>query len=118
MGQPVLGGYLPGTDESTYPIDAMPAGLLTHVFYAFATIGDGHLTLPPRAPAHVEALATLKQAHPGLKTVLSIGGWGAGGFSDAALTPQSRPRPVDRRQDAHWSPAPAATRDCDSEGAW
>jgi chitinase len=90
MGQTVLGGYLPGTDENTYPIEAIPADLLTHLFYAFATIEDGHLRLPPRAPAHLDALATLKQAHPHLKTVLSIGGWGAGGFSDAALTAASR----------------------------
>ncbi len=91
MGQkPVLGGYLHATDDNLYPIDALPAGLLTHVFYAFATIEDGHLTLPAQAPAHLEALAALKQDHPDLKTVLSIGGWGAGGFSDAALTPQSR----------------------------
>jgi len=93
--QPVLGGYLPGTAENTYPIDARHAGLLTHVFYAFATIEAGHLTLPPQAPAHLEALAMLKQANPDLKTVLSIGGWGAGGFSDAALTPKSRAAFVD-----------------------
>jgi chitinase len=96
MEQPaVLGGYLHGTDGSTYPIEAMPAGLLTHVFYAFATIEDGHPTLPPHAPPQVEALARLKRAHPDLKTLLSLGGWGAGGFSDAALTPQSRAAFVD-----------------------
>jgi chitinase len=89
-GQAVLGAYFPGTDDSTYPIDAMPASLLTHVFYAFAAIEDGHLALPPQAPAHLAALAGLKRANPGLRTVLSIGGWGAGGFSDAALTPRSR----------------------------
>lgn len=89
-GQAVLGGYFPGTNDNTCPIGAIPADLLTHVFYAFATIEHGHLTLPPQAPAHIEALAELKRAHPGLKTVLSIGGWGAGGFSDAALTPRSR----------------------------
>ena len=89
-GQTVLGAYFPGMDENAYPIDAIPAGLLTHVFYAFATISDGHLTLPAQAPAHLAALAALKRAHPGLRTVLSIGGWDAGGFSDAALTPQSR----------------------------
>jgi chitinase len=94
-GQTVLGAYFPGTDEHTYPIDAMPAELLTHVFYAFATIEDGQLALPPRAPAHIEALARLKRANPHLRTMLSIGGWGAGGFSDAALTPQSRAAFVD-----------------------
>jgi chitinase len=94
-GQTVLGGYFPATDENTYPIEAMPAGLLTHVFYAFATIVDGRLRLPPRAYAHLEAFAAVKRAHPDLKVVLSIGGWGAGGFSDAALTPQSRAAFVD-----------------------
>ncbi|RSM58246.1 chitinase [Actinoplanes sp. ATCC 53533] len=94
-GQPVLGAYFAGTDENTHPIDALPIGLLTHVFYAFATIENGHLRLPPHAPAHLAALAALKQADPGLRTVLSIGGWGAGGFSDAALTPRSRTGFVD-----------------------
>ena len=89
-GDAVLGAYFPATAANTYPIDAIPAGSLTHLFYAFATIEDGHLRLPAQAPAHLAALADLKRAHPGLKTVLSIGGWGAGGFSDAALTPRSR----------------------------
>jgi chitinase len=89
-GQPVLGAYFPGLSDTTYPIPSIPVDLLTHVFYAFATIEDGRLVLPPQAPAHLDALAALKSAAPGLKTVLSIGGWGAGGFSDAALTPASR----------------------------
>lgn len=89
-GQTVLGAYFHATDEDTRPIDTMPAGLLTHVFYAFATLEDGRLKLPPQVPAHLAALAALKQANPGVRTLLSIGGWGAGGFSDAALTPRSR----------------------------
>ncbi|MEU7869979.1 glycosyl hydrolase family 18 protein [Dactylosporangium sp. NPDC049140] len=81
-----LGAYVPGTSLAAgYTVDARAASLLTHVFYAFATIEQGRLTLPPDAPAHLEALAAL-----GLKTVLSVGGWGAGGFSDAALTARSR----------------------------
>ncbi|GAA1364408.1 glycoside hydrolase family 18 protein [Catellatospora chokoriensis] len=89
-GQTVLGAYFHGTDENTDAIDALPAGLLTHIFYAFATIEDGRLTLPPQAPAHLAALAARRRAEPGLRIVLSIGGWGAGGFSDAARTPRSR----------------------------
>jgi chitinase len=83
-GPPVLGAYVPGAG---FPW-TVPAGRLTHLFYAFATIERGRLTLPPEAPAHLEALAGLKKT--GLRIVLSIGGWGAGGFSDAALTPRSR----------------------------
>ncbi|GAA1614856.1 glycoside hydrolase family 18 protein [Catellatospora bangladeshensis] len=89
-GQTVLGAYFQGTDDDTRPLDGLPPGLLTHVFYAFATLRDGRLSLPPQAPTHLAALAARKQADPGLRIVLSIGGWGAGGFSDAALTPHSR----------------------------
>ncbi|WP_155368608.1 glycoside hydrolase family 18 protein [Catellatospora vulcania] len=89
-GKTVLGACFHAADESTDPIDTLPPGLLSHVFYAFATIEDGRLTLPPQAPAHLAALAARKRVDPGLRTVLSIGGWGAGGFSDAALTPRSR----------------------------
>jgi chitinase len=88
--EPVLGGYFPGMDGNAYPVEAIPAGLLTHVFYAFATIEGGRLALPAQAPVHFAALDALKRAHPGLRTVLSVGGWGAGGFSDAALTARSR----------------------------
>jgi chitinase len=88
--QPVLGAYFPATAADRYPVASIPAARLTHLFYAFATIEHGHLTLPPDAPAHIEALSALKRTNPRLKLVLSIGGWGAGGFSDAALTPRSR----------------------------
>jgi chitinase len=94
-GQPVLGAYFAGTHADTYPIDTLPTGLLTHLFYAFATIENGHLALPTEAPSHLAALAAAKRADPGLRTVLSIGGWGAGGFSDAALTPRSRAAFID-----------------------
>ncbi|MDI1460932.1 glycosyl hydrolase family 18 protein [Catellatospora sp. KI3] len=85
----VLGAYFHGTDEA-YRVDARAAGLLTHVFYAFATIEDGQPVLPSRAPEHLATLAELKRANPRLRVVLSVGGWGADGFSDAALTPGSR----------------------------
>lgn len=95
-GPRVLGAYFHGTDENTDAIDALPAGLLTHIFYAFATLEDGRPELPPHAPAHLAALAARKRADPGLRTVLSIGGWGACGFSDAARTPRSRAAFVER----------------------
>ncbi|GHJ43446.1 chitinase [Catellatospora sp. TT07R-123] len=87
--QTVLGAYLHGTDEA-YPVDPAAARLLTHVFYAFATIDGGQPVLPPQAPDHLATLAALRQANPDLRIILSIGGWGADGFSDAALTPGSR----------------------------
>lgn len=83
----VLGAYLHGVDEHGYAIERLPADRLTHLFYAFATIADGRLTLPAAAPEH---LAAIRRAYPHLRVVLSIGGWGAGGFSDAALTSRTR----------------------------
>ena len=50
--------------------------------------------VPGDAAANFAALAELKKAHPHLRTLISIGGWGAGGFSDAALTEASRKRLV------------------------
>jgi GH18 family chitinase len=52
-------------------------------------------TVGAEAPKNFAALAELKKAHPHLRTLISIGGWGAGGFSDAALTEASRKRLVD-----------------------
>ena len=37
-----------------------------------------------------EDLARLKSINPEIKFVLSIGGWGAGGFSEAAYTEEGR----------------------------
>ncbi|MEU8001838.1 glycosyl hydrolase family 18 protein [Catellatospora sp. NPDC049111] len=89
-GRTVLGAYFHAADENTRPIDTLPAGVLTHLFYAFATCENGRWQLPPWAPAHRAALAARRRDDPGLRIVLSIGGWGADGFSDAALTPRSR----------------------------
>jgi chitinase len=92
----VLGAYLPGHDATAYLIELIPADVVTHLFYAFATIDpEGHLTLPAAAPAHFEALAALRRAHPRFRMLTSIGGWGADGFSDAALTERSRAALVD-----------------------
>ena len=35
-------------------------------------------------------MLALKEVKPSLKIIAAIGGWGADGFSDAALTPTSR----------------------------
>jgi chitinase len=88
--RPVIGAYYAGWNSSTYPISQVPADTITHLFYAFATIDHGTCVVQPSAAADFAALAELKRAHPKLRTLISIGGWGAGGFSDAALTPASR----------------------------
>ena len=65
---------------------------LTHINFAFAHIGgDGKVGFesPSYAPA-LKSLLALKEQNPRLKLVVSVGGWQAEGFSDAALTDTSR----------------------------
>jgi chitinase len=89
----VLGAYYPGyLDDPRYPVARIPADVLTHVFFAFAGIEGGRCALSAGAERD---LAALKRANPRLRVLLSIGGWGADGFSDAALTPESRTAFVD-----------------------
>ncbi|WP_394835792.1 glycoside hydrolase family 18 protein [Pendulispora rubella] len=89
---PVIGAYYAGWASSSYPVSRIPANKITHLFYAFATIQNGRCVAPGGADANFSALATLKRQYPKLRTLISIGGWGAGGFSDAALTQTSRER--------------------------
>jgi chitinase len=64
---------------------------LTHINYAFGLVStNGEAFLRTNAPAHLAQLHALKARNPNLKVILSIGGWGADNFSDAALTDDSR----------------------------
>ena len=64
---------------------------LTHVDYAFAHIVANRAVLDsPGASADLARLRDLKKINPRLKVLVSVGGWSADGFSDAALTESSR----------------------------
>jgi chitinase len=64
---------------------------LTHINYAFGLVNtNGEAFIRPNAPGHLAQLQALKARNAKLKVVLSIGGWGADNFSDAALTDASR----------------------------
>ncbi|HEY0500996.1 MAG TPA: glycoside hydrolase family 18 protein [Kutzneria sp.] len=86
----VVGAYFAGWESSDFPVSSIPVDKVTNVFYAFSTIADGVCTVPDGAAKDFAALKQLKAGHPDLKVSISIGGWGAGGFSDAALTDASR----------------------------
>lgn len=86
---PVIGAYYAGWNSANYPVAQIPADRITHLFYAFSTIENGECVVGDNAAADFAALASLKRRHPHLRTLISVGGWGAGGFSDAALTPAS-----------------------------
>ena len=90
---PIIGAYYPGYRAAEYPVARIPADKITHLFYAFAHIERGRCVLASAdAPAHFAALAELKRQHQQLRTLISIGGWEADGFSDAARSAGSRKR--------------------------
>jgi len=73
-------------------IHSIAAEKLTHINYAFALVStDGEVVLnDPDSPANLSQLQALKAKNPSLKIIVSVGGWGADNFSDAALTDTSR----------------------------
>ncbi|WP_440396936.1 glycosyl hydrolase family 18 protein [Paenibacillus sp. SAF-054] len=84
-------GYVAGWSNwsDAHPVDASK---LTHINYAFTHIKDDQII--PIAGQNDDAnyayLRGLKSQNPNLKILNSVGGWAANGFSDAALTDQSR----------------------------
>jgi len=62
--------------------------LVTHFFWAFSTIRDAKCTTA--TTSGINAVMAQRAAQPDLKVIRSIGGWGAGGFSDVASTPTKR----------------------------
>ena len=73
-------------------IHAISAEKLTHINFAFALVSRvGEVVLEdPKAPERLAQLQALKAKNPALKIIVSVGGWGADNFSDAALTDASR----------------------------
>ena len=58
--------------------------LLTHINYAFALIKNDFESLDVKKPDRLKKVVALKNQNPDLKVVLSVGGWGAGNFSEMA----------------------------------
>ena len=81
-------GYVADAD----PLPAVSAAKLDVINYAFGTLDDhARIVLrSPHAEASLAALVALRRDNPALKVVLSVGGWGAGHFSEAALSDASR----------------------------
>jgi chitinase len=79
-------------DWADWKVQDVDAKKLTHINYAFATIEDGRVVAKvlDRNLGKIHLSKEIKAQNPHLKTLISIGGWGADGFSDAALTEDSR----------------------------
>ncbi len=93
--QQIIAYVFPG-DAPVAPQE-LSAAELTRINYAFVLIRNG--VLVPGSPNDAQNLATLRtvrQQHPGLKLLASVGGWaGSDQFSDTALTPKTRARFVE-----------------------
>ena len=76
-------GY--ATHHGLEAMTAADARRLTHVNLAFGTMREGLLDMRG-LPGLREQLSRLRGYNPALRFVLSIGGWGAGGFSLMART--------------------------------
>jgi len=94
--KPFIAAYL--FDRGAEPVNPGAAGAVTpedakildRINWAFGLCVDGKVS-----GAHwtnVDQLIAIKKENPHIKTILSVGGWGAGGYSDALLTPQGRER--------------------------
>lgn len=92
----MLIAYVAGYRE--FDFSTIDVSGVTHINYAFANIRNGEVVfdtikidgvLPN--PQDIEELNSLKASSPDLKVLVSVGGWTwSGGFSDAALNPESR----------------------------
>jgi chitinase len=90
---PRLIGYVADGDA---PV-ALSAGKLDVVNFAFAVVDpNGAVVLQsPTAPARLRELTALRARQPDLHVLLSIGGWGAGHFSEAVRDEAARARFAD-----------------------
>ncbi|UTF61635.1 glycoside hydrolase family 18 protein [Gilvimarinus sp. DA14] len=89
--EPAIIGYVFSPDKPLKP-DSIAAEKLTHINYAFSNIESGRIVNGfDFDDQNYRLLQTLKERNPKLKILSSVGGWTwSGGFSDMALTEQSR----------------------------
>ena len=84
---PIVVGY------ATYWDTTLPdPSLLTHICYAFGHIKPDFESLDIKNDSRLTAIVALKEKNPNLKVLLSVGGWGAGNFSEMAADEKHRQR--------------------------
>lgn len=104
-----VGYFNGGGDVTAGPggnIDKLDVRQITHLNYSFGLIVNDEkeetnealkdasqlhqIWLSPKVQSDLAKIPTLRKQNPNLKVLLSVGGWGARGFSGAAATPESR----------------------------
>lgn len=66
--------------------------VMTHLNYAFGGVNESFNGVNVDNPNRLRRIVALKKANPQLKVLLSVGGWGAGRFSEMAATDENRTR--------------------------
>ena len=62
-----------------------PIGMVTHVNYAFGKVADSFDAVTIKTPSRLQKIVKERNdKYPDVKVLLSIGGWGAGNFSEMA----------------------------------
>ncbi|MDR7130638.1 chitinase [Algoriphagus sp. 4150] len=81
--------YVP---ERNFKPEEIPVEKLTHIIFSFTHVIDGEMKFrnPEVSGPMLEALVGQKARNSDLKVMIACGGWGADGFSDMALTEESR----------------------------
>lgn len=74
------------SDSHIYP----DVKYFTHLNYAFAEIDSLNYGIKIQNLQNFKKLISIKDSNPEIKILLSIGGWGAGNFSEMASTKQNR----------------------------
>jgi chitinase len=104
-----VGYFNGGGDVTAGPggdIDKLDVRQITHLNYSFGLIYNDEkdetnpalkdasklhqIWLSPKVMSDLEKIPALRKQNPQLKVLLSVGGWGARGFSGAAATPENR----------------------------
>ncbi len=104
-----VGYFNGGGDVTAGPggdINKLDVRQITHLNYSFGLIYNDEknetndalkdaarlhqIWLSPKVQSDLEIIPTLRKQNPNLKVLLSVGGWGARGFSGAAATPETR----------------------------
>jgi chitinase len=104
-----VGYFNGGGDVTAGPggdINQLDVSQITHLNYSFGLIYNAEkeetnpalkdpsrlhqIYLSPKVEADLKRLPVLRQQNPTLKVLLSVGGWGARGFSGVAATQESR----------------------------
>lgn len=104
-----VGYFNGGGDVTAGPggdIDKLDVRQITHLNYSFGLVYNDEkdetnaalkdparlhqIWLSPKVQADLRKIPALRQQNPELKVLLSVGGWGARGFSGAAASEESR----------------------------